>query len=232
MLDWLGLGCSRLFFGRLIVGTRVATTVGVLVLLSFGGRLDYLTDRYHLIVFGELLQAHAGSHSALNADVVDLLSDHNTISGGNDYLVAVSHDAQASQARLGGLELRADDADTGSSLLAELVELDALAVAVVGDDQNEEGFLGLDGVEADDRIGGSQCNRPDTACGATHRSQLLFAVANAHAVARADDHIGLALRRAYPAQFIAIAQCNGDDAAASDVGEFRHRHFLDVRLVS
>src|SRR5262249_16595121 len=134
--------------------------------------------------------AYAGSHSALSADGVGLLADDDAAGCGDHHTVAGGNHSQAGQPRLGLLELDADDSYAAPSLPAELLDVNALAVTVGGDDQHVRFRFGLEDVEAHDSVAFAQSDGSDTARRAAHRTQLFFAVANAHAVACADDDVG------------------------------------------
>src|SRR5262245_52670671 len=182
--------------------------------LFFGVRSDGLDQRGDgddFVVFGDLLGSNARSHASLCTDFIGVLADHNAVSGSDHYFIAGIHHAQCSQLGSGLLELGADQADAAATLLAEFLHLDPLAVAIVGDYKDVRLRIWFQNVKADNPVAFAQGDGAHASGRSSHRAQLFLAVANAHAVAGADDNVGLAVGWAHPTELVAIAQGDGND---------------------
>ena len=92
-------------------------------------------------------------------------------------------DANHLAVAFGGVDV--DDADAATRLHAVLVELGALAVAVLG--HGEQGATRFHRFHADDEVVGAQGDSAHTVRRASHRADVSFGETDGHAVASADE---------------------------------------------
>ena len=134
----------------------------------------------------------------------------------------------------GGLQV--DDAFSAASLQAVLVHIGALAIAIVGDRENQEGqvlssaiLLALHGSggEADEIIVLAQIDAAHTVRRAPHGANIVFVEANRHPLMRSQEDDLFAVGNAGADQLIIFIDADGDDAARHYVGKILQRSLLD-----
>src|SRR5204863_2268764 len=119
--------------------------------------------------------ALGGAPGALDAD--DRHADHGAARRDQHHLVAVANDARPDQPALALDELGRLDAKAAAALARVVRELRALAVAVLGDDE-QVALVGTDDVHRDHLVALAQAHAFDAAGVAAHRARLLLGEAD------------------------------------------------------
>ena len=134
-------------------------------------------------------------------------------------------DADDLAVAVGGLDV--DDADAAARLQAVLLELGALAVAVLRDGQHRAAFA--HDLHRHDLVALAQADAADAVGGAAHRADVGLLEADGHAVAGAEEDLRLAVRELDGDDRVAFLDAHRDDAAGARVAERGEVGLLDRR---
>ncbi len=114
-----------------------------------------------------------------------------------------------------------------AALLAVLAQRSALAITVLGDDQQRLAPV-VNDIHAGHFVVPAQADGAHASGGAAHHAHVPLVEADAHAVAGDHDHVLIAGGGAHPAQVIVLVQAHGHQAVAAHGGESADRHALDA----
>ena len=154
--------------------------------------------------------------AAGHPDVLDTSAHHLAADGDEHDLVVRFHGQGAANLAGLGRGLHGNDAFAASCLRAVLVELGALADAVLAGDQ-QCGVLGHDG-GGDKAVFFAQANAAHAGGGAAHRADVLLVEPNALAVAGDQHDLVVAGGQLDGDEAVALVDADGVDAGAADVG--------------
>src|SRR5205814_1630758 len=126
------------------------------------------------------------------------------------HLVTIANDAGSDQPTLALHELRRLDAEAATALARIVRELRALAVAVLGDDE-QVALVGADDVHRDHLVALAQTHALDTAGVATHRARLLLDEADRLAHARHHQDVVVPGRVLNGDELVVVTQLDRDD---------------------
>src|SRR6185312_7511580 len=179
----------------------------------------------HAVVLFHFDQADSLSRAARLADFARIDADHFAVAGDDHQLGIFLHREDADHfAGLRG-RLHIDDALYAAVGETVILHLRPLAVAVLGDGEDETAFD--DHFRADDEILLGKIHATHAARGAAHRADVVFGEADRLAVMRAEEDEILARSAAGRDQLIAFVEAERDDAARHRIAEFGDRALLD-----
>ena len=135
-----------------------------------------------------------------------------------DLVVEADHEGGHHVALLGG-ELDAAHALAAAALAVEVLELGALAVAGVGDD--EHGDVVAAGVEAHDLVLGPHLHAAHAGGGPAHRAHVVLGEADGLAELRQHEDVVAAVGGDHLHQLVAVAEVDGDDARCAATSRTR-----------
>src|SRR4029453_11878685 len=189
---------------------------------------DQLRDRHHLIALFHLDQPDPLRRAADDANVAGLhAQDHPLLRDQHD-LVVFEHVGHAHDlaVAIGGLDV--DDADAAAALEPVLLELGALAVAVLRDRQ--ERAARFHHFHGDHFVVFAERDATDAVGRAAHRAYVTLLEPDRHAVAGAEEHLGAAIRELDGDHRVALLDADRVDAARAWIAERAEIGLLDHAL--
>src|SRR5256885_6989172 len=214
----LGLGGSP----RGAVVVRVTLAVIRLVFLHDPGHV------HHQIARGQVHDLHTLGVAARNADALDRHADHDPLLGDHHQLVVGEHFLERDDVpRLIGA-LQGDDAAAAAVLHAVLVELGALAHALLGD--REQGRLAAHHHHVDHLVLLVELDPFHAGGRAAHVAHVLLVEPDAHAVMGGEHDVVPAVRHLDVDQLVALLDVDRANADGARVAELRQSCLLHHAL--
>src|SRR5262245_8248543 len=168
-------------------------------------------DGHQLVAVVERDAAHALRGAADHADLAGLGAHDLAVLGDQHDLVVVAHAEQVDDRPVALARADVDQALAAAALHPVLVDLRALAVAVLAARQQRLGAVADDHV--DDLVAVLGPDAPDAGGAATHRPHVGLGEADRHAGARAQDDRLADAAQVHADRLVALLEADGDDAA-------------------
>src|SRR5436305_3209761 len=208
---------------------QVAENLGEAELLFGVFDLEHRRGGGHRLILLQAHDAHAGGVASLRRDVACRHADGDARRRDQEQLVVETDHERGDDVAASSGELDALDAHRAPALTRETLELGALAVAGVGDDEDVDVVTRQ--VARHDLVALTKAHADDAGGRAAHRSHRLLGEADGLPHAADHEDVVFAAGLDDLDELVLVLEVDGDDAVAPGLVVLVHQRLLDLALL-